>query len=499
MDKNNAIQKKCILLIVTLTLFFACREENREIVILGKITGKVPDYIAHTAPVNGVNYMGFKENIQLDSSGYFEIRMAIDKPSILEVIIPAEFSGSIIAEPGMVYSVTIDRQDDKYVYTVASNNQEGQQLYNDLPNRTPGHFQLEAMSYVESEDIQDIKDRIRGKQELELKRFRDLLDRQLISEAFYDLVKTDREYFYAGVMGSVALIKQIMDERQDTARLFTEDVRQMWEEVFHTHSLTNPELTRSVWFYYYVQNYLHMKHVLGNVDDKEDQGNSTKVKDYTLQIEKVRDVLPEPAMEYYYAAYIFFESAFKNYEKELIDLFDEFNDTYPSNEYAVYLKPEIDEIIAFHDKIAGPQSKEIRFIDDFDTVNSLEELAKIFEGKKLYIDIWATWCGPCKEEFKYKTGLRELLEANNFSVLYISIDRDEAEEKWREMISYYDLKGYHIRANKALTAKLAKLYDAGGSIAIPWYLLIDGEGNLVVKHASKPSDREKLEKELNEI
>ena len=67
------------------------------------------------------------------------------------------------------------------------------------------------------------------------------------------------------------------------------------------------------------------------------------------------------------------------------------------------------------------------------------------------------------------------------------------------MIKFYNLEGYHIRANKQLEAELRKIFDNNGSISIPWYILIDNDGNILRRHAKQPSQINELEKEINEI
>ncbi len=74
-------------------------------------------------------------------------------------------------------------------------------------------------------------------------------------------------------------------------------------------------------------------------------------------------------------------------------------------------------------------------------------------------------------------------------MLYISIDTDQREDQLEEMIKYSDLQGYHIRANKELDSLLRKIYDKeeGQTIAIPWYMVIDEQGNIMKERAKSPS------------
>jgi len=64
------------------------------------------------------------------------------------------------------------------------------------------------------------------------------------------------------------------------------------------------------------------------------------------------------------------------------------------------------------------------------------------------------------------------------------------------MIKYCRLEGYHVRANKTLDAALGKLYDRNGAIVIPWYMLLDNSGNILIRHGSAPSQMDRLGKEI---
>jgi thiol-disulfide isomerase/thioredoxin len=196
------------------------------------------------------------------------------------------------------------------------------------------------------------------------------------------------------------------------------------------------------------------------------------------------------ALEFFQARYIHFIAfAYDDYEKELITVFEKFQKDYPHSKYTKYIAPHIDKIVAYYQIIDQPFSDDVHFMDNYENMNTLEEAIKPLQGKAIYIDVWATWCGPCKAEFQHNADLKKLLAGKDIQQLYISIDDEKREDQWKNGIKYFNLTGTHIRANKTLWLDLAKRFDkkSGEYLSIPWYILIDENGNIREEHAKSPS------------
>ncbi|MDR1153111.1 MAG: TlpA family protein disulfide reductase, partial [Bacteroidales bacterium] len=166
---------------------------------------------------------------------------------------------------------------------------------------------------------------------------------------------------------------------------------------------------------------------------------------------------------------------------------------YPNSKYPEYIRPLINEIVLYHQTVEKPFDENVHFLDGYENINTLEEALKPLKGKKIYIDVWATWCGPCKEEFKHRQELKKILDRQNIQQLYISIDQDDQDLRWKECIKFYGLSGTHIRANRNLDMDLRKRYDkkAKGpnySMGIPWYMRVDENGHIIKEHAETPSE-----------
>ena len=118
--------------------------------------------------------------------------------------------------------------------------------------------------------------------------------------------------------------------------------------------------------------------------------------------------------------------------------------------------------------------------------NSLKD----FKGKFVYIDIWATWCGPCFAQFPYLKELEKDFEGKNISFVSISTDDDRrsgtwenAHEKWIKTVKSQNLSGIQLWAGKD-DARFSQEYQIS---KIPRFILIDPEGKIVNSDEMRPS------------
>ncbi len=114
------------------------------------------------------------------------------------------------------------------------------------------------------------------------------------------------------------------------------------------------------------------------------------------------------------------------------------------------------------------------------------QLKDICKGKFTYIDVWATWCGPCKKEIPFMEKLVERFKGND-KVQFVSISVDENVEAWKKMIAadkpqwaQYNING---EANKQFSADW-------GITGIPRFIMIDKNGNIFAADATRPSNEE---------
>ncbi|MDR2285355.1 MAG: TlpA family protein disulfide reductase [Sphingobacterium sp.] len=118
-------------------------------------------------------------------------------------------------------------------------------------------------------------------------------------------------------------------------------------------------------------------------------------------------------------------------------------------------------------------------------------------GKYVYIDVWATWCGPCKAEIPFLQKIEHDYGNKNIHFVSLSVDRMKDQEKWKAYVSEHDLGGIQLMADQDFSSDFIKRYNIN---AIPRFILIDPQGYIISGDAYRPSDpklREQLDQLLN--
>ena len=144
------------------------------------------------------------------------------------------------------------------------------------------------------------------------------------------------------------------------------------------------------------------------------------------------------------------------------------------------------------EKVKEPQSPKY----DFKMVGLSGKDVSIddFRGKVIYVDFWASWCGPCRQQFPHAKELKNMLtkdQQKHVVFLYISIDN--TEDRWKGAIEKYELEGEHAFSPGGWGSGAASYFKV---TSIPRYMLIDKKGNIADPNAKRPSSREAI---LNDI
>lgn len=128
----------------------------------------------------------------------------------------------------------------------------------------------------------------------------------------------------------------------------------------------------------------------------------------------------------------------------------------------------------------GTPSPKFNYPDTNGKNVSLDDL----KGKYVYVDVWATWCGPCKREIPFLKKLDDAYKGTDLAIVSLSIDKMEHKDKWLKMVKDEQLQGIQIMADKDWNSDFVRAYMIQG---IPRFILIDKEGNIFDADAPRPS------------
>nr|WP_315242265.1 TlpA disulfide reductase family protein [uncultured Flavobacterium sp.] len=139
-----------------------------------------------------------------------------------------------------------------------------------------------------------------------------------------------------------------------------------------------------------------------------------------------------------------------------------------------------------------PSPKFVNYENNQGGKTSLADL----KGKYVYIDVWATWCGPCMAELPFLKKMEEKYEGKNITFVSISADKASAHDKWKKMIVDKKLGGIQLIADKDFDSQFLKDYSI---MAIPRFILLDPAGNIISSNAPRPAEEDKIVKLFTEL
>ena len=127
--------------------------------------------------------------------------------------------------------------------------------------------------------------------------------------------------------------------------------------------------------------------------------------------------------------------------------------------------------------LVTPEGKEV----DFST----------FKGKYVYVDMWASWCGPCCREVPHLQALEKEFEGSD--VVFVSVSTDASADAWKAKLKELNMHGNQLHDRDG---KLSQILNVGG---IPFFVVYDKEGKLHTYGALRPSMGEPLKAFLKEL
>ena len=99
------------------------------------------------------------------------------------------------------------------------------------------------------------------------------------------------------------------------------------------------------------------------------------------------------------------------------------------------------------------------------------------------VDVWATWCGPCRKEIPYLIKLEEEMRGKDVVFIGVSVDEKKDHQAWLDVLDKEGLEGIQLFASG--WSQIVKDYKIKG---IPRFMVFDRQGKVVTIDSPRPSD-----------
>lgn len=150
---------------------------------------------------------------------------------------------------------------------------------------------------------------------------------------------------------------------------------------------------------------------------------------------------------------------------------------------------EVEDIASLH------PSSDVEGLTDGEAI--LRKILEPYKGRIVYLDIWGTWCGPCKEKLSESDYVKQQLK--EFDIVYLYLANRSPEESWKNVIKQYKLTGDNCVHYNLPTAQQLAVEEFLHVDAFPTYKLIDKQGNIHDLHWLHTDDMDSFKETLYRI
>jgi thiol-disulfide isomerase/thioredoxin len=466
-----------------------------------KVTDGKEKPVKYIKPFEGKYFEDFPIPDTLDANGVLVLPNQEKVPGVYGFIYKKLYR--LYVQPGKQYTVTIDQSNKNNPITVQGPNQEAQLALLQL-NMDAYGYQAQAIRYYKEDSIFE-NNRARIHRELDscIQPFHQLHKQGKMDAGFFAYTENLFRNYYAAVLGAL-LMKPVraLEFNKDSARYDAAKIRTIqgyWQDVqaisnvFEKGSMYTDTYPAYYNFYnnWYLDYFLLKKKGLYKTPKDEDTYQTAA---HHVLLEHYKQ---EPLREYVLASLIHTQVLENRFPSVIPDWYTSFTKQYPRSRYTPLLTPGVEKVKAFLDTRKATLAAGQTLLENFESIETVDQLAARFKAKIVFVDLWATWCGPCKEEFAHSAALKSFLSTKGIEMLYVSIDKKEVDLQWKTMIKYYNLQGLHLRASDKLNKDLHKVLGNKELLAIPRYLIIK-DGKIVQANAKAPSQKDKLYQELEQ-
>jgi thiol-disulfide isomerase/thioredoxin len=463
--------------------------------IKGKIINKSSAEVILYEPINDFcnNHLISKPsfNLRVNTEGMFEKRLQIHSPVVVMLMV-AQNPVWVLLEPNDTINLEINTSKyDKFSpnggISFTGKNAIGNTFYNNfnfLPIRKIIQFGniLDSLKFKETLNLESVDYAL----SYIVSPFDSLLALNKITRVFYDVIVNDTR----GVL-LTQLVKFAFFEKKLDLKIATKLVNQLYLKYPVTEASCKSGLYSSniAYYYYYAKARQDFPNYILNDSVCTLNGKKIFVNgDFVPWL-----YAPKDLQEMQWAMSLLelkklFSSVYGKRDREA------YLTVYPSSKMKQYLVPPYFDTLEITETTAP--GADFNIIQG-DSIKTFSNLVSKFKGKKLFVDLWATWCVACKLEFSSNYMVDTFCKANQIDRLYIAFEIASTKTNFKRDIYSYKLRGNHVLASDSLIQDIIRrFYPGEQSYNIPRYILINENGEVVNAEASRPSSGNELFSEM---
>ncbi|WP_420388568.1 TlpA family protein disulfide reductase [Roseivirga sp.] len=441
--------------ILILLLLFNPLTEQKKARFSGALDNFYSSYIFFDIPHKGGAVEANQIKVSVEDDARFRQTIDMAEPGFIGM--PDSRSGIYLRfwlEPGEELGFQTDWNDLVNTISFSGELAKANQLVRD--------FDLERQSLLQSEDKLSAEDLFRLIS-AEKKELQQAYEEESVSDSFYELMLLDSKYFWI----SRGLV---------SASLSPEAVRAELD-------ISSEQGLKSRNYFVFLRSYFKA------------------MKTATLEEKYARasDQLSDEVLELFWVYDIRQESMSDRLNFDLLHVLEAYKEQFNDQILLTYLRKYLIKIENEHYRMNTPITEEMELVVDSDF--TIQDIIEKFRGTVLYFDMWATWCHPCIDEMntEFKKPFDEFLEDKPVKVIYLSLDIDRVDAKWRQMVRDMRLNSFNIRMTDERYDEVREYIgvDPRAPFAIPRYFIVNKKGRLVNADAPRPSDGQLLYRELS--
>lgn len=459
MKRQNIVK---VAVAVLLAGFTACANDNEGVLLKGKLVGATVEDALITYSPDGNLYDNQMTPFEVKEDGLFTYNTELAGETA-DVTIEMDGIGyfGVHLTKDKTVKMTIEQQGDEWQATFEGPGADISRYYNDLTQR------FDAMKYW-SPDPSESKP---------IAEYRAILDENYaaLQKSVADIKDTEQRDYYTKLTESQyrwLTIRLIMDscENDNSEYKMNAEFQQLVKGIDVNDPInlkTNMAFTAL--------------NSLNTVKDDGDNGASC-----TRLMELTDSLVTNPAMRHFmvqmigqqYYIYGNGEGDYETFNKKYLEwagedkavaqaMIDQFMEKKQSTEATKTGQPAPDV------ELTTPEGKKVK-------------LSSLLKGKFTYIDVWATWCGPCCKEIPFVEKLVEQYKGND-KVQFLSISIDQNEKAWKTKLEKDKPQWPQFIIQGEVEAKFSKDWGITG---IPRFIMINPDGTIFSSDASRPSSPE---------